>query len=227
MMIREALLRLLSHWNKKPIHKIRDKIDRFEFYKLIDEGFCASWDEKTGKRIKWITYCYHQGLLTSKQMFDYFDMLEKIQLRKWNDKKGDYKEYEPLEVSYKYDGVTDYGLSLIMARFVGKEWTPVTHMGAGDGVGDTVDYQDTLVTERLRYQFNKDGFMDAIGKTARFHMTFDINAPSFTFKEIGLFNNENPNVGPLIARTTFDPGTVHTAGSNYVTASYLISCLSS
>ena len=122
--------------------------------------------------------------------------------------------------------ITDYGLTLFCGRIVGKSLPLISHMGIGDGVGETYEYQDTLFAEKVRYAFGADGYINALGRTLRFHMTYDIMMSQATFTEIGLFNNPDLGVGPLIARSVFNPGISHDPGVNYITGSYLISTLS-
>lgn len=212
--------------NKETVHLGRSKLD---YYKLIDETFTATWSKKDGEMIKRIYKAAREGMMDDQSAASHLSTIEFAIRRKWNDHHTNNIQlpYEPLEVSYKYDGVTDYGLSLFCGLIIGKSLPHISHMAAGDGVGDTVDYQDTLISERARYAFNENGYMGSINKDMRFAMTFDILLPTFTVREIGLFNVETDNTGPLIARTNFDPGVVHTQGSNYVTVNYLLSLLSS
>lgn len=193
---------------------------------LIDEGFLASWDEKTGERIWKHIQAAKLGYISTEQIFNLLDYLDMETKRKWNDQHGGYYAAEPLDASYKYDKITDYGLSLFCALIVGKTAPLISHMGIGDGAGDTYDYQDTLYSEKVRLAFADQGYINSLGRTLRFHMTYDIMMASATFTEIGLFNNPNLGVGPLVARSVFDPGVAHTSGFNYITGSYLISTLS-
>jgi hypothetical protein len=57
-------------------------------------------------------------------------------------------------------------------------------------------------------------------------MKYDILLASASYSEIGLFNNPNLGVGPLISRSAFDPAVEHVSGYNYITGSYLITTLS-
>lgn len=200
-------------------------IDKTDHWKLIDEGFLASWDQFDGQVIKDFTLACHLGYISDETGAEFFDSINTTVKRKWNDQKGGYG-LEPLEASYKYDKITDYGLSLFCALIVGKTAPLISHMGIGDGTGDTYDYQDTLYAEKVRLAFSDQGYINSLGRTLRFHMTYDIMMASATFTEIGLFNNEHMGVGPLVARSVFDPGVEHTSGFNYITGSYLISTLS-
>lgn len=197
-----------------------------DYVKLIDEGYLASWDKNTGAFIKRKMQAARLGYYTVKDTFSLLSYMDEQAKRKWNDQKGGYSLLEPLAASYKFDKITDYGLSLFCAAIVGKSIQHVSHMGIGDGVGETYDYQDVMYSERVRYAFGDEGFINNLGRTLRFHMTFDIMLASATFTEIGLFNNPTLGVGPMISRSVFDPGIEHTSGYNYVTGSYLITTLS-
>lgn len=194
--------------------------------RLVDEGFLASWDEDTGERIKNITHGARLGYYDDVYVAKFFDNLNDSIKRKYNDQTLKPEQVEPLEASYKYDKITDYGLSLFCALIVGKSAPLISHMGIGDGAGDSYDYQDTLYAEKVRLAFTDQGYINSLGRTLRFHMTYDIMMASATFTEIGLFNNPNLGVGPLIARSVFDPGVEHVSGFNYITGSYLITTLS-
>jgi len=193
---------------------------------FIDEGFLASWDEQAGKRISKITQAARYGYIDDITASKYFDDINDSIRRTWNDQTLHSHQIAPIEAAYKYDKITDYGLSLFCSLIVGKSVPLVSHMGIGDGAGDTYDYQDTLYAEKVRYAFDEEGYINSLGRTLRFHMTYDIMLASATFTEIGLFNNPNIGVGPLVARSVFNPGVIHTSGFNYITGSYLISTLS-
>lgn len=195
-------------------------------YKLIDEGFLASWDLHAGERIAKITQAARYGYIDDITASKYFDDINDTIKRTWNDQTLHSHQIAPIDAAYKYDKITDYGLSLFCSLIVGKSVPLVSHMGIGDGSGDTYDYQDTLYAEKVRYAFGDQGYINSLGRTLRFHMTYDIMLSSATYTEIGLFNNPNIGVGPMIARSVFNPGIVHTSGFNYITGSYLISTLS-
>jgi hypothetical protein len=197
-----------------------------DHFKLVDEGFLASWGKNEGIFIKnYVDFC-RQGVLDEVHADMFFSELNKSIKRKWNDQKSGYEAFEPLEASYKYDKITDYGLSLFCALIVGKSVPLISHMGIGDGTGDSFDYQDTLYAEKVRYAFADQGYINSLGRTLRFHMTFDIMLASADYSEIGLFNNPTLGTGPLVARSVFNPSVSHTSGFNYITGSYLISTLS-
>jgi hypothetical protein len=197
-----------------------------DFYKLVDEGYIATWDKTTGRHIRYKTLAARLGYVNEVEMFNFLTLLDSNVKRKWNDQKTGYELFEPMAASYKYDKITDYGLSLFCAAIVGKPIQHVSHMGIGDGAGPTYDYQDVMYSERVRYAFGDEGYINALGRTLRFHMTFDIMLANATFTEIGLFNNPNLGVGPMISRSEFDPGVEHVSGYNYITGSYLITTLS-
>ncbi|MDN5844791.1 MAG: hypothetical protein L0H53_00780 [Candidatus Nitrosocosmicus sp.] len=203
----------------------------FDFFSLIDQGLVASWDAKTGINIKRMMDASRMGLLPDQEVFGFLTMLDDVTARKYNDQTIDshkYDGYIPLQGAYKYDKVTTYGLSLFCALIIQKSSAiPATHMAAGDGVGATQDYDDILVSEQIRYKFADNGYINNLNKVIRFHMIFDILEPTFTVKEIGMFNVATANTGPMISRTTFDPGIVHEYGENFFTSSYLIITLSS
>jgi len=203
-----------------------DIIDKTDHWKLIDEAFIATWNEEQGQIIKDFTRACHLGYVSDEQGALFFDNVNDSIRRTWNDQTLKPGHFEPMDASYKYDKITDYGLSLFCALIVGKTAPLISHMGIGDGAGDTYDYQDTLYSEKVRLAFADQGYINSLGRTLRFHMTYDIMMASATFTEIGLFNNANLGVGPLVARSVFDPGVVHTSGFNYITGSYLISTLS-
>lgn len=212
--------------------------EKTDHWKLIDEGFLASWDMHTGEHILKMTQAAKLGYIDEITASKFFDNINDSIRRSYNDQtlhpcspiggalSSDKYYFEPIESSYKYDKITDYGLSLFCALIVGKTAPLISHMGIGDGSGDTYDYQDTLYAEKVRLAFSDQGYINSLGRTLRFHMTYDIMMASATFTEIGLFNNPNIGVGPLVARSVFDPGVVHTSGFNYITGSYLISTLS-
>lgn len=197
----------------------------FDSYKLVDESFMASWDYDDGQRILKINQAAREGQIPAQEAFRFYSDMETAIKRKWND-QAIHDFMIPIEASYKFDKLTDYGLSLICALAVGKNASLVSHMGVGDGTGTTFDYQDTLYAEKLRYSIGEKGYYDSLGKTIRFHVTYDVMEPSYTFSEVGLFNNSTLGAGPLIARAVFDPAVSHTSGQNYITANYLISTLS-
>jgi len=199
---------------------------KVDYWKLVDEGFLASWNKHDGEIITNRIRAAKLGYIDESKIFDFMTYLDADSKRKWNDQRSGYVIGEPIEASYKYDKITDYGLSLFCALIVGKTAPLISHMGIGDGAGDTYDYQDTLYAEKVRQAFSDQGYINSLGRTLRFHMTYDIMMASATFTEIGLFNNEHIGVGPLIARSVFDPGVEHTSGFNYITGSYLISTLS-
>lgn len=206
--------------------KNNNNLTQSDYVKLVDEGFLASWDQRDGEIIKNFTEACRLGYASAETAALFFDNVNNIIMRKWNDQTPLSGQIEPLECSYRYDKITDYGLSLFCSLIAGKSVPLISHMGIGDGTGDTYDYQDTLYAEKVRLAFSESGYINSLGRTLRFHMTFDIMLPSATFTEIGLFNNPNLGVGPLIGRSTFNPGVIHTSGSNYITGSYLISTLS-
>lgn len=229
MAIWNKLFRPFLDWRYKQHLHPRDVATfgpKYDAVKLVDEGFLASWDKVTAKIITDKTTAFRLGYLTEDQAITFFTSLDNEVKRKWNDQRFGYVIGEPIEASYKYDKITDYGLSLFCALIVGKTAPLISHMGIGDGAGDTYDYQDTLSAEKVRLAFSDQGYINSLGRTLRFHMTYDIMMASATFTEIGLFNNEHMGVGPLVARSVFDPGVEHTSGFNYITGSYLISTLS-
>jgi hypothetical protein len=207
-------------------HKGYSTIRPHDKAKFLDEGFLASWDLHAGERISKITKAARLGYLDDITASKYFDDINDSIRRTWNDQTLQPQQIAPIEASYKYDKITDYGLSLFCSLIVGKSVPYISHMGIGDGSGATYDYQDTLYAEKVRYAFGDEGYINSLGRTLRFHMTYDIMLASATYTEIGLFNNPNIGVGPLVARSTFDPGVIHTSGFNYITGSYLISTLS-
>lgn len=209
------------------LFKKKDKsANAYDTYKITDESFLATWNYEDGQKILKINEAARAGQLTPEEVFRFHEDMEKTIRARWNDKRSGFEFVEPMDVSYKFDKITDYGLSLFCALAVGKSATPVSHMGIGDGSGATFDYQDVLYAEKLRYALGEKGYFDALGRTIRFHVTYDIMEPSYTFTELGLFNNPTPGAGPLVARAVFDPGVSHTSGVNYITANYLISTLS-
>lgn len=223
------LFRPFIDWRYSQQHTPRN-VDTFgpqyDNCKWLDESFLAAWDKDTGERIANITRAAKLGYIDEITAAKYFDNLNDTVKRTWNDQTLLPEQIEPLQASYKYDKITDYGLSLFCALIVGKTVPLISHMGIGDGAGDTYDYQDTLFAEKVRYAFDDAGYINSLGRTLRFHMTYDIMLASATFTELGLFNNEVLGVGPLIARSVFNPGIDHTSGFNYVTGSYLINTLS-
>lgn len=230
MAIWNKLFRPFLDWRYKQHLHPRDVATfgpKYDAVKLVDEGFLASWDERDAKIIKDFTLACHLGYVSDETGAKFFDNINNSIKRKWDDHKTPKSGMmEPYDASYKYDKITDYGLSLFCALIVGKTAPLISHMGIGDGAGDTYDYQDTLYAEKVRLAFSDQGYINSLGRTLRFHMTYDIMMASATFTEIGLFNNEHMGVGPLIARSVFDPGVEHTSGFNYITGSYLISTLS-
>jgi len=197
-----------------------------DYYKLIDEGFLASWDDQAGERIKNLTTAARLGYLDEIQAKHFFDNIDDAIRRTWNDQTLRPEQIEPIEASYKFDKITDYGLTLFCNLIVGKTGNYVSHMGIGDGLGTTYEYQNVLFAEKERYAFGDAGYINSLGRSLRYHMTFDIMEASANFSEIGLFNTGVLNTGPLIARSVFDPAVVHTSGFNYITGSYLITTLS-
>ena len=185
----------------------------------------AAWSKEDGQKIIQITKACREGAIDEVRAHKFFSLMEDSIKRKWNDQTT-VSEYEPLAASYKYDKLTEYGLSLFCALAVGKSVKIVSHMGIGDGSGPTFDYQDTLYAEKLRYAIGEQGYYNSLGRTIRFHVTYDIMSPSYTFTEAGLFNNPVLGAGPLVARAGFDPAIEHTSGYNYVTSNYIISTLS-
>ena len=212
---------MLKHFSSKEVKTNNDH------WKIIDEGFLASWDEQAGERIKNITHAARLGYIDEDVAAEFFDNIVNDSIRRtWNDQTLKPEQFAPIEASYKYDKITDYGLTLFCSLIVGKSAPLISHMGIGDGTGDTYDYQDTLYQEKIRLAFSDEGYINSLGRTLRFHMTYDIMNASATFTEIGLFNNPSLGVGPMIARSVFNPGIEHVSGSDYVTGSYLISTLS-
>lgn len=199
---------------------------KIDYVKLVDEGFLASWDAETGQRIDNVITAARLGYIDEEKAAYFMDNINDTIRRTWNDQTLKPEQVEPIQAAYKFDKITDYGLSLFCSLIAGKSMPLISHMGIGDGTGDTYDYQDTLYAEKTRLAFSESGYINSLGRTLRFHMTYDIMLPSATFTEIGLFNNPNLGVGPMVGRSTFDPGVVHTSGSNYITGSYLISTLS-
>lgn len=201
-----------------------------DFFSLIDQGFVATWDKNTGQAIKRRINAAKNGMLSDHQVFQYLKKIDEVTIRKYEDKTIDYHKYDgliPLEGSYKYDKMTTYGLSLFCSLIVQKNVIPVTNMAAGDGtVTDTDDYMDILAAEQVRYKFSDNGYINSLNKLIRFQMTFDILEDSFDVTEIGLFNVDTSNTGPMISRTTFDDPVEHIYGENYFTASYIITTLS-
>jgi hypothetical protein len=197
-----------------------------DHWSMIDEGFIATWNRSDGEYIKNRVKALKLGYYSDSESQQFLTHLDEITKRKWNDQKAGYELLEPIEASYKYDKITDYGLSLFCALIVGKPAKLISHMGIGDGVGETYDYQDVMYSERVRYAFGDEGYINNLGRTLRFHMTFDIMLASATFTEMGLFNNPLLGVGPMVSRSVFDPGVDHTSGYNYITGSYLITTLS-
>lgn len=215
------------YFHTKPNQTKKPQIDFWQFY---DEGYTATWDKKTGDAIKKRIHAVRNGLLTDSEAFVYLRTLDDVTQRKYFDKTIDYHKYSglvPLQGSYKKDKITTYGLSLFCGLIVQKNVIPPTNMAVGDGeLTDTDDYMDILAAEQIRYKFAESGYMNSLNKLIRFQMTFDILEDSLTVREIGLFNNDNANTGPLIARTTFENPVSHVYGENYFTASYIISTLS-
>lgn len=194
--------------------------------KLVDEGFLASWDPFAGKQIRKTITAARLGYIDEQTAAKYLDSLNDTVKRSWNDQTLLPEQLEPLQASYKYDKITDYGLSLFCGLIAGKSLPLISHIGIGDGVGETYDYQDTLFAERVRLALADTGYSNSQGRTLRFFNTYDIMMASATFTELGLFNNPHIGVGPLIARSVFSPGVEHVSGFNYITASYLINTLS-
>jgi hypothetical protein len=203
------------------------RVNTKDYWKLVDEGFLATWDKAEGEYIKNKIRALKLGYGDNEEAELFFSYLDEVTRRKWNDQHSGYGVLEPISAGWKYDKITDYGLSLFCAAIVGKSIQHVSHMGIGNGPGDTFDYQDVMYSELVRYSFVVDeGYINNLGRTIRFHMTFDIMLASATYTEIGLFNNPTLGVGPMISRSEFDPGVEHTSGYNYITGSYLITTLS-
>lgn len=229
-------LKLLLNWSRNNNNKTSRRKQQqqpnkpIDFVSLVDQGFVATWDKNTGAAIKKRINAARAGVLSEHQAFKYLKVLDEVTIRKYEDKTIDYHKYDgliPLEGSYKYDKMTTYGLSLFCSLIVQKNVTPVTNMAAGDGaITETDDYMDILAAEQIRYKFSDNGYINSLNKLIRFQMTFDILEDSFDVKEIGLFNVDTANTGPMIARTTFDPGVSHVYGENYFTSSYIITTLS-
>jgi hypothetical protein len=197
-----------------------------DFYTLQDEGFIASWDKQTGERIQKVTQAARLGYLDEIQAKHFFDNIDDTIRRTWYDQTLKPEQIAPIEASYKFDKITDYGLTLFCNLIVGKTGNYISHMGIGDGLGTTYEYQDVLFAEKVRYAFGDAGYINSLGRSLRYHMTFDIMEASANYSEIGLFNTSVLNTGPMIARSVFDPAVVHTSGFNYITGSYLITTLS-
>ena len=222
--------RLLKWSRSKGRKSLQEPNKPIDFFSLVDQGFVATWDKNTGQAIKKRIDAARAGVLSDHQAFRYLKTLDEVTLRKYEDQTIDYHKYDgliPLEGSYKYDKMTTYGLSLFCSLIVQKNVIPVTNMAAGDGDLETTDdYMDILAAEQIRYKFSDNGYINSLNKLIRYQMTFDILEDSFTVKEIGLFNVDTANTGPMIARTTFDPGVEHVYGENYFTCSYIITTLS-
>lgn len=219
----------LLNWSRGKGKKNQQK-EPIDFFSLVDQGFIATWDKNTGQAIKKRIDAARSGVLTEHQAFKYLKTLDEVTIRKFEDQTIDYHKYDglvPLEGAYKFDKMTTYGLSLFCSLIVQKNVTPVTNMAAGDGtITDTDDYMDILAAEQVRYKFSDNGYINSLNKLIRYQMTFDILEDSFDVLEIGLFNVDTANTGPMIARTTFDPGVEHVYGENYFTSSYIITTLS-
>lgn len=223
-------LKLLKWYRSKDKKSLQEPNKPFDYFSLIDQGFVATWDKNTGAAIKRRIDAARAGVLSEHQAFNYLKTLDEVTLRKYEDQTIDYHKYNgliPLEGSYKYDKLTTYGLSLFCSLLVQKNVIPVTNMAVGDGdLATTDDYMDILAAEQIRYKFSDNGYINSLNKLIRYQMTFDILEDSLTVKEMGLFNVDTANTGPMIARTTFDPGVEHVYGENYFTASYIITTLS-
>lgn len=206
--------------NKKPDYLEGD------FFTLKDEGIIATWDKQTGQIIKKKEDAIRHGIYDEIQAYTFYNELDDIAKRRFYDKTIPYGSMQPLEASHKVDKVTDYGITLFFALIAGKSVANVSHMGAGDSTAATTNFMNILGNEKLRYAFSTNGYQNSVGTVLRFQMTFDILEATFTCNEIGLFNIGTANTGPMIARTLFSPGKVHTYGNDYLTASYLISGLS-
>lgn len=214
--------KILDFFKQFPFFFKTDTKSNPTYWKLEDKAIMASWDYHQGQLIgKAMQMCRNRDF-DDVQAHNYFRDLDEACIRKWNDQKGGYTIYEPEAVTFKEDRLTDYGLSLFFGLILKKDLPGISHMGAGDGGGDTQSYQPLLYSERVRYAFVDNGYFDATGPTMQFRMRFDIDEESFTYKEIGLFDNGSANVGPLISRTTFDTPLDHVKGVQYNTASYLI-----
>lgn len=198
----------------------------YDSYKIIDESYLASWNKADGQKILLVNEAARTGHITVEEAFKFYRDMETAIKRKWNDQSSNYEFIQPLAASYKFDKITEYGLSLFCALAVGKSAKIISHMGIGDGVGPTFDYQDVLYAEKIRYAVGEKGYFNSLGRSIRFHVTFDIMEPSYTFSEAGLFNNGTLGAGPMIARASFDPAVEHTSGYNYITSNYLINTLS-
>lgn len=223
------LLSLIQKWfNLK--YKKPHQSNLIDYFSLVDKGITATWDLKTGQDIQRKMKAAREGLLSEIEAMEFLNLLDDVSQRKFNDQTINSIKYDgfiPLNSSYKYDKITSYGLSLMCALIVQKNVAPITNMAAGEGSGDTEDYQDLLINERCRNLFAESGYINSLNKTMRFNMTFDILEPTFNVREIGLFNVDDDNLGPMISRTIFVPAVEHIYQENYFTASYLITTLSS
>lgn len=220
----------LLNWSRSGGRRKSIQQEKIDFFSLVDQGFIASWDKNTGQAIKRRMDAARAGILSEHEAFTYLKKIDEVTIRKFEDQTIDHYKYDgliPLDGAYKYDKMTTYGLSLFCSLITQKNVIPVTNMAAGDGSEtETDDYMDILAAEQVRYKFSSDGYINSINKLIRYQMTFDILEESFTVKEIGLFNVDTANTGPMIARTTFDPGVEHVYGENYFTSSYIITTLS-
>lgn len=225
MMIVKKFLRMLWENSIHPFPFIEGRVN--DFWKLQDEAFLATWCPKDGEKIRDMTTAARYGYLDEERASRYFDNLNNGVKRIWNDQTLQEGQIEPEEASYKQDMITDYGMTLFCNLIVGKFQPLISHMGIGDGTGATYGYMDVLFAEKVRLAFGQAGYINALGRTLRYQMTFDIMVPSYDFAEIGLFNTEVLGSGPLIARSVFNPVVPHVSGSNYITAAYIVTTLSS
>ena len=60
---------------------------KVDYWKLVDEGFLASWDERDAKIIKDFTLACHLGYVSDETGAKFFDNINNSIKRKWDDHK--------------------------------------------------------------------------------------------------------------------------------------------
>ncbi len=199
-----------------------------DFYTLQDKAYVASWSQRDGEYIAEHTKLFKRGNIGEEVAMKFYSRLDYLAEQVYNDHPVRDGDLAPIEASVRYDKLTSYGLSLFCKMIVGKSTNGITYMGAGDGTTATTDdFQDVLESEQTRASFADYGYVNALNRLIRYQMTFPITTPTFELSEAGLFDNGNANVGPMIARTVFDPAISHTYGNDYVTVSYILTTVSS